>query len=81
MTDRHRIERRTFVQAITAASGAALSMALLPQPLPLNLPTRPPGRFRHFETAEVKTDDNKSSSGVTATDPRCSWFMGFPEPA
>lgn len=57
MADKTSIERRTFVQAITAASSAALSSALLPQYAMAQSPdnVRPAD---HFETAEVEADGN-----------------------
>jgi haloacetate dehalogenase len=59
MTDRTNIERRTFVRAITAASGAALSLALLSQRVAAqSLDKATPTASDHFETAEIKTDDN-----------------------
>jgi hypothetical protein len=36
--------------------------------------------FHHFETAEIKTDENTILSGATGMDPRCSWCMDFLEP-
>jgi haloacetate dehalogenase len=59
MTDKTNIERRTFVRAITAASGAALSLALLSQRAAAQSPDKvsPAGSGR-FETAEIKVDDN-----------------------
>ncbi|WP_245333991.1 alpha/beta fold hydrolase, partial [Bradyrhizobium guangdongense] len=57
MADKPNVERRTFVQAIAAASSAALSLALQPQ---LAI-ARSPDNVRssdHFETAEVKVDGN-----------------------
>ena len=58
MTDK-KIERRTFVQAITAASGAALSLALLPQRAAGQSSDKATSAASdHFETAEIKTDDN-----------------------
>ncbi|SDT54527.1 alpha/beta fold hydrolase [Bradyrhizobium canariense] len=59
MTDKTSIGRRTFVQAITAASGAALSLALLSQRAaaqPAGNAT--PANSDHFDTAEIKTGDN-----------------------
>jgi haloacetate dehalogenase len=59
MTDKTNIERRTFVRAITAASGAALSLALLSRRAAAQSPDKvsPAGSDR-FETAEIKVDDN-----------------------
>ncbi len=59
MKEEIRIERRTFVQALTAASGAALSSALLPQRVAgQSVDRATPTASDHFEAAEVKTDDN-----------------------
>jgi haloacetate dehalogenase len=56
MTDRTNIERRTFV---AAASGAALSLALLSQRVAAQfLDKATSAASDHFETAEIKTDDN-----------------------
>jgi haloacetate dehalogenase len=57
MADKTSIERRTFVQAVTAASSAALSSALLPR----RAMAQSPDNVRsadHFETAEVEADGN-----------------------
>jgi haloacetate dehalogenase len=59
MTDKTDIERRTFVRAITAVSGAALSAALLPQRAaaqPLEKVTS--AASDHFETADIKAGDS-----------------------
>jgi len=59
MTDKTNIERRTFVQAITAASGAALSLALLSQRAAAQSPDKvSTADSDRFETAEIKTGDN-----------------------
>ena len=59
MTDKTNIERRTFVQAVTAASGAALSLALLSQRAAAQSPDKvTPADSDRFETAEIKTGDN-----------------------
>src|ERR1700733_14254048 len=59
MTDKTNIERRTFVQAITAASGAALSSALLSRRAAAQSPDKvAPVDSDRFETAEIKTGDN-----------------------
>jgi len=59
MTDQTKIERRAVVQAITAASGAALSWALLSQRAAGQSADKPaPATSDHFGTAEIKTDDN-----------------------
>jgi haloacetate dehalogenase len=58
MTNRN-IGRRSFVQVITAASGAALSLALLSRRVSAQSPDKATAAASdHFETAEVKTDDN-----------------------
>jgi haloacetate dehalogenase len=59
MTDRTDIERRTVLRAITGASGAALSLALLSR----RADAQPNGKATpaasdHFETAEIKAGDN-----------------------
>ena len=59
MTDKTDIERRTVLRAITAASGTALSSALLSR----RAGAQPTGKVTsaasdHFETAEVKTGNN-----------------------
>jgi hypothetical protein len=59
MTGQTNIERRTFLQSITAASDAALSSSLLshrPTAQPLDKATS--AASDHFETAEIRTDDN-----------------------
>src|SRR5260370_6401146 len=59
MTGQINIERRTFLQSITAASGAALSSSLLSHRAtaqPLDKATS--AASDHFETAEIRTDDN-----------------------
>jgi len=59
MIEETKIERRSFVQAMTAASGAALSLALLPQRAAgQSPPASPAPASDQFETAEIKTDDN-----------------------
>lgn len=60
MTDNTEIKRRTFVQAITAASGAALSMALLPQRVAAQTADKAsPAASDKYETAEIAVDNNK----------------------
>jgi haloacetate dehalogenase len=59
MIDKTKIERRSFVQAMAAASGAALSSALLSRRAAgqsTDKVTTPASD--HFETAEIKTNDN-----------------------
>jgi haloacetate dehalogenase len=59
MTDQTKIERRAFVQAITAASGAALSWAFLSQRAAGQSADKASSAVSdHFEAAEIKTDDN-----------------------
>ena len=59
MTEKTKIERRTFVQVMTAASGAALSPALLPRRAAGQSPDNSTSNASdHFETKEIKTDDN-----------------------
>ncbi len=59
MTDKSKIRRRTVVQALTAASGAALSLALLPQRAAAQSPGKvTPPASDHFETAEIPVDNN-----------------------
>jgi haloacetate dehalogenase len=60
MTDRTIIERRALVRAaITAASGAALSAALLPKYAAAQSPDEPASAaFDHFEGAEIQVGDN-----------------------
>jgi haloacetate dehalogenase len=59
MTKPTNIERRSFVQAMTAASGAALSWALLPQRVAAQSPEKVTAAASdHFETAEIETGDN-----------------------
>jgi haloacetate dehalogenase len=58
-TEKTDIERRTLLRAITAASGAAVSSALLPQ----HVAAQPASRAAaadsgDFESAEIKTGDN-----------------------
>ena len=60
MTEEPGIERRTLLRAMTAASGTALSSALLSrhvaaQPPPARAAAADSG---HFETAEIETGDN-----------------------
>jgi haloacetate dehalogenase len=59
MTCQTNIERRTFLQSITAVSGAALSWSLLSERAtaqPLDKATS--ATSDHFEPAEIRTDDN-----------------------
>lgn len=59
MMDKTNIERRTFVQAIAAASGAALSSPLLPRGAAAQSPDKAtPTTSDHFNTAEIAVDDN-----------------------
>jgi haloacetate dehalogenase len=59
MSAKTNIERRTFVQAITAASGAALSLALLSQRAAAqSADSVRSAASDHFETAEIKADGN-----------------------
>jgi haloacetate dehalogenase len=59
MTDKTNIERRTFVQAMTAASVAALSSSLLSHRATAQLLDKATSAASgHFETAEIRTDDN-----------------------
>lgn len=59
MTEKTKIERRTFVQAITAASGAAVSLALLPQRAAAQSSDKSTSATSdHFETAEIAVGDN-----------------------
>jgi haloacetate dehalogenase len=57
MIEQTRSSHCSFVQAMTAAPGAALSLALLPQRAAGQSPPKSPGSDQ-FETAEIKTDDN-----------------------
>jgi haloacetate dehalogenase len=59
MSGKTDIERRTVLSAITAASGAALSSAVLSRHAAAD-PTgkRTSGTSDDFETAEIKTGDN-----------------------
>src|SRR3984957_16117772 len=59
MTDYTDIERRTLLHTMVAASGTALSSALLSRravAATAGAPTTAPSD--HFETAEIKVDDN-----------------------
>src|SRR5690349_12990866 len=59
MTDKTDIERRTLLGAITAASGTALSSALLSRPAGAQSAGKStPAASHHCETAEVKAGDN-----------------------
>jgi haloacetate dehalogenase len=60
MTDNGDIERRTLLHTIAAASGTALSSALLPRYSAADTVDGTPtsATSDHFETAEIKTDDN-----------------------
>src|SRR4029077_6981846 len=59
MIDKANFERRTFVQAITAASGAALSLALLSPRAAAQSPDNVRSAASdHFQTAEIKADGN-----------------------
>jgi haloacetate dehalogenase len=59
MTDKTNIERRTFVQAMTAASVAALSSSLLSHRATAQLLDKATSAASgHLETAEIRTDDN-----------------------
>ena len=53
------IERRTLLHTMVAASGTALSSALLPRyAVAATHSTYTPAPSDQFETAEIKTDDN-----------------------
>jgi haloacetate dehalogenase len=59
MTEKTDIERRAFVQAVTVASGAALTWGLLPQRVAAQSPAKAASAASdHFETAEIKAGDN-----------------------
>ena len=59
MTNNSDIERRTLLHTMVAASGTALSSALLPRYAAADAAGNPaPAASDHFETAEIKTDDN-----------------------
>jgi haloacetate dehalogenase len=59
MTDNTDIERRTLLHTMVAASGTALSSALLSRYAAAETAGAPtPAASDHFETAEIKTDDN-----------------------
>ena len=59
MTEKTKIERRTFVQVMTAASSAALSLSLLPRRAAGQSPNNSTSNASDlFETKEIKTDDN-----------------------
>ena len=81
-TRRADIERRTLLRTITAASGTALSFALLSRRAAGNPLIRAhrllPIALRRQRSRPVTT---QSSLGATEKDPRCSWCMGFLEPA
>src|ERR1700722_13583254 len=79
MTDKTNIERRTFVQAITAASGAALSSALLSRRAAAQSPDKvAPVDSDRFETAEIKTDDNTIFIRRYGKGPPVLMVHGFP---
>jgi haloacetate dehalogenase len=59
MPDKTTIQRRTVVQAITAASGAALSLAFLSQRAAAQSPDNVTSAASdHFETVDIPVDDN-----------------------
>jgi haloacetate dehalogenase len=59
MTNNSDIERRTLLHTMVAASGTALSSALLSRYAAADAAGQPtPAASDHFETAEIKTDDN-----------------------
>jgi haloacetate dehalogenase len=59
MKDQTEVERRTLLSAIAAASGAALSSAVLSRPAAAQPITEAASGASHdFETAEIKSDDN-----------------------
>ncbi|MGO4509870.1 alpha/beta hydrolase [Bradyrhizobium sp. MOS001] len=59
MTEKTKIKRRTFVQVMTAASSAALSLSLLPRRAAGQSPNNSTSNASDlFETKEIKTDDN-----------------------
>jgi haloacetate dehalogenase len=60
MTDNTHIERRTLLHTMAAASGTALSSALLSRyAAAADAAGNPaPAASDHFETAEIETDDN-----------------------
>ncbi len=59
MTEQTDIKRRSLLRAITAASGTALSSTLLSRSAAAQASSdRTSAATDHFETAEIKTDDN-----------------------
>jgi haloacetate dehalogenase len=58
MTDATDMERRTLLTAITAASGAALSSAILSRRAAAQLTEGTSAAADDFETTKIKTDDN-----------------------
>lgn len=58
MSDTTDIERRTLLTAITAASGAALSSAILPRPAAAQPTGQSASTSDEFEAADIKTGDN-----------------------
>ena len=59
MTDNTDIERRTLLHTMVPTSGTALSSARLPRYAAAETAGKPsPATSDHFETAEIKTDDN-----------------------
>ena len=79
MTSETPTERRSF---ITAASSAALSLALLPKRATAQpADTIASAASSHFEGTEINVGTTQFSSGDMETALRCSWCMGFLEPA
>jgi haloacetate dehalogenase len=58
MTGQTNMERRTFLRSITAASAALSSSLLSHRATAQPLDKATPAGSDHFETAEIRTDDN-----------------------
>ena len=79
MTEKTDIERRAFVQAVTAASGAALTWGLIPQRVAAQSPDKVTSSpSDHFETAEIKAGDNTIFIRRYGKGPPLLMVHGFP---
>ncbi len=79
MMEKTEIERRTLVQGITAASGAALSQAILPRHAAAQASDKGASAASgEFEAAEIKTDDNAIFIRRYGKGPGLLMVHGFP---
>ena len=82
MTDNTDIERRTLLHTMVPTSGTALSSARLPRYAAAETAGKPSRLLpTTSRPAEIKTDDNTIFIRRYGKGARCSWCMGFLEPA